>query len=160
MAALEIVRTDPKFRIAYLRNVQVNVLRDAPTVEQMRAFARSGSTLGRRHERGAGLLNVVTGDGTPSFSEEVRHETVQLMKTPGMFTLGSAHIILFDGFKGTAVRAFMSTVMLLGRPPSPNKVFGDAEAAAAWLAPLLAKGAEAWSPAELVALVKRALAQG
>lgn len=158
MPALEPVHVDATFRIFSARNVQVNVWADAPTVEQMRAFGRAGAAHARRHPGGAALLNLIT-SGTPSFSEAVRDETVRLMKLPDVYRLGAAHLVLLAGFKGTAVRAFLSTVMLLGRPPVPNKVFGDAESAAAWMMPLLAPGAEAWSPEEIVSLVKQANAR-
>jgi hypothetical protein len=151
MAALEIVHTDAILSIATSRNVQVNVWTDAPTVEQIRAFSRTGAALARRHPRGTGLLNVML-RGTPRFSEQVRDETVKLMKQAD-FRLGTAHLVLMGGLTGTAVRAFMSTVMLLARSPTPNKVFGDPGTATAWLAPLLAQGAEPWSSAQLVALV-------
>jgi hypothetical protein len=152
MADLEIVHTDATLRVVTSRNVQVNVWSNAPTVEQMRVFGRTGAVLARRNPRGIGLLNVML-RGTPSFSEQVRDETVKLTKQ-GYFRLGAAHLILVGGLTGTAVRAFMSTVLLLARSPAPNKVFGEPETAAAWLAPLLAQGAEPWSSAQLVALVQ------
>lgn len=155
MAALEPIHADPTFRIFSARNLQVNVWTGPPTVDQMRSFERAGIAISRRHPRGAGLINVML-SGKASFSQEVRDETVRLMKTTNSYRLGSAHVVLVDGFTGTAVRAFMSTVMLLGRPPSPNKVFGDVESAAQWLVPQLALGAEAWSTAEIVSLVKQA----
>jgi hypothetical protein len=158
MSALEPVHNDATFRIYSARNIQVNLWADAPTVDQMRAFGRIGAAHSRRHPQGAALLNLIT-SGTPSFSEAVRDETVRVMKVSDMFRLGAAHLVLLEGFKGTAVRAFLSTVMLLGRPPIPNKVFGDAESAAAWMIPLLAPGAEAWSPVEIVSLVKQATAR-
>jgi hypothetical protein len=158
MAALEPIHADATFRIYSARNIQVNLWADAPTVEQMRAFGRIGTAHARRHPRGAALLNLML-SGTPSFSEEVRDETVRLMKLQDMFRLGAAHVVLLDGFKGTAVRAFISTVMLIARPPVPNKVFGDAESAAAWMLPMLAPGAEAWTAVEIVSLVKQATAR-
>lgn len=157
MAALETVHTDATFRIFCSRNLQVNIWADAPTITQMRAFGRFGAAHARRHPRGAGLINLIT-SGTPSFSEEVRDATVKLMKEPDMFRLGAAHVVLLDGLKGSAVRAFLSTMMLIGRPPIPNKVFSDAESAARWLGPQLAPGAEAWSQLELVQLIKQASA--
>ncbi|MEO5729875.1 MAG: hypothetical protein ABI134_03690 [Byssovorax sp.] len=152
MAELETVHTDSTLRIVNSRNVQVNVWSNAPTVEQMRAHGRAGTAHARRHPRGTGLLNIVVG-GTPSFSEPVRVETVKIMKQAELFSLGSAQIILAGGLTGTAVRAFMSTVILLGRPLRPTKVFSDSETAVAWIAPLLTRGAEPWSRAELAALV-------
>lgn len=157
MEAHETVHADATLRIVVARNLQVNVWTSAPDIEQMRVFGRTGIALARRHPRGVALVNVMS-SGKAIFSEEVRDETVKMMKTVDSYRLGSAHIVLAGGFTGTAVRAFMSTVMLLGRPPSPNKVFGDIESAAAWLVPQLAQGAETWSRADLVQLVNQAAA--
>jgi hypothetical protein len=155
MSALETAHADAILRIVASRNIQVNVWLDAPTPEQVRVFSRIGAAHSRRHPRGAALINIMV-SGTPSFSEEVRDGIVKLMKLPDMFRLGAAHVVLLDGLTGSAVRTFMSTVMLIGRPPIPNKVFGDAESAAAWLAPLLTQGPEPWTRVEIVQLVKQA----
>jgi hypothetical protein len=155
MAELEIAHTDAVVRMVTTRNVQVNVWSNAPTVESIRAFGRIGVAHARRYPQGTGLLNLIVGGGTPSFSERVREEVVKLMKAREAFRLGSAHLILSRGFNGTAVRAFLSTAILLGRPLAPHKVFSETEAAAAWLAPLLGAGAEPWSRAELTALVQQ-----
>ena len=158
MAELEIVHTDSTLRIVTARNVQVNVWSNAPTLEQMRVFGRVGAALARQHARGSALINVIVG-GTPSFSEPVRNETIRTMKQTELFSLGSAHVILVGGFTGTAVRAFMSTTILISRPLRPTKVFGEPETAAAWLAPLLARGAEPWSQAQLAALMAQVVAE-
>ena len=158
MAELETVHSDSTLRIVIARNLQVNVWSNAPTLEQMRVFGRTGVAQARQHPRGTGLINLVV-RGTPSFSEAVRAEAVKLVKQEALFSLGGAHIILLGGLAGTAVRTFMNTAILLGRPRRPNKVFVEAEPATAWLAPLLARGAEPWSQAELAALVAQ-LAKG
>lgn len=152
MAELETVHTDSTLRIVTTRNVQVNIWSNAPALEQMRVFGRVGAALARQHPRGTGLINLMM-RGTPSFSEPVRAEVVKLVKQEVLFSLGGAHIILLGGLAGTAVRTFMNTAILLGRPRRPNKVFQEAETAVAWLAPLLARGAEPWSHAELAALI-------
>ena len=154
MAELETVHTDSTLRIVTARNVQVNVWSNAPEIEQLRVFSRVGVAQARQYARGTALLNLVLG-GTPSFSEPVRNETIRMMKQTDLFSLGSAHVIVVGGFTGTAVRAFMSTTILISRPRRPNKVFGEPEAAAAWLAPLLARGTEPWSQAKLAALMEQ-----
>jgi hypothetical protein len=153
MTELETLHEDAVLRIVSSRNVLVNVWSSAPTIAQVRAFARAGTAVTRRHPRGAGLINLAL-RGRASFSEEVREELVKLMKQ-GLFRLGAAHIVLVGGFTGTAVRAFMSTMILLSRPAVPHKVFGDPKAAAAWLAPLLTGGTEAWSAAEITGLLQQ-----
>jgi hypothetical protein len=157
MTELETVHADSILRVVTSRNVQVNVWSNAPTLDQMLVFGRTGTALKRRYPRGTGLINLIV-DGTPSFSEPVRAEVVRLMQQPEIFSLGAAHLILVSGFSGTAARAFLSTAILIARPRRPNKVFSQPEPAAAWLAPLLAGGAEPWTPAAIVALVARVVA--
>ncbi len=152
MAELVTVHADSTFRIVTSRNVQVNVWSDAPTLEQMFVFGRTGAAHARQHPRGTALINLIV-SGTPSFTEPVRAEAIKLVKESAIFSLGAAHVILVSGFAGTAVRAFMSTAIMVGRPNRPNKVFGELAPAAAWLAPLLTKGAQPWSSAALMALV-------
>lgn len=83
MPALETVHTDATFRIVYSRNVQVTAMSHPPTAEQMRMFGRAGTALGRRHPSGAALINLITGDKA-DFSEDMREETVRLMKRPDL----------------------------------------------------------------------------
>jgi len=154
MAVLETAHSDSTLCIVTTRNIQVNIWSNAPTVVQVRAFGRASATITRRHLRGAGLINLIK-SGKATFSEEVREELVKLMKT-SVFLLGASHVVVVGGLTGTAVRAFMSTVILLGRPAVPNKVFSEPKAAAAWHVPLLAQGAEPWSAAEFVALLEQA----
>ena len=153
MTGLDTVHLDSTLRIVIARNLQVNIWSAAPTLAQVLAFGRASAALTRRHPRGAGLVNLIM-HGKASFSEEVRNELVKMMRI-NMFHLGAAHVILASGFTGTAVRAFMSTVILLGRPAVPNKVFSEPSAAAAWHMPLLAQGTEAWTAAEYAALVQQ-----
>lgn len=153
MTELESVHLDSCLRIVLSRNVQVNVWSSAPGMPQVRAFARTSAALARKHPRGTGLINMIL-HGKASFTEEVRDELVRMMRT-NMYALGASHVILAKGLTGTAVRAFMSTVILLGRPVVPNKVFSEPAAAATWHVPFLAAGAEAWSTAEYAALVQK-----
>lgn len=157
MTDLEVIHSDAALSVVIARNVQVNTWTDAPTVEHLRMLSRTSTALSRKNPRGAALINLMV-RGTPSFTQEVRDETVKALKQ-NYFRLGTAHIILLGGFSGTAVRAFMSTATLIARPQDPHKVFSEPEAAAAWLAPLLLQGAEAWSPVALVTLVKQSLAR-
>jgi hypothetical protein len=104
--------------------------------------------LHRTNLKGSALVNLAVG-GTPRFSDGVREETVKLMKHPSFYSLGAAHIVPVAGLAGTTVRAFMSTMILIGRPASPNKVFSDLDSGARWLVRLLAGGRSPWTAAEI-----------
>lgn len=151
MTRLQIVHQDATFRIGVARNLMINAWADAPSLEQLRAFGRSARALSREHAGRTALLNVVLG-GTPRFPEAVRDEAVKLTRDSGLGRLGVAHLILVGGLAGAATRAFLSTVVLLGRPRVPNKVFGDSRASAEWLAGVLTTGGAAWTADEILAL--------
>ncbi|MEO7330833.1 MAG: hypothetical protein ABI193_19825 [Minicystis sp.] len=155
MAGPTIVHEDPTLRIAIERNVLINVWRDAPTVEQMRAFGSAARSLHRSRGGDGGLINVVVG-GTPRFSDGVRDEAVRLTRAP-MLPRGVVHLILVNGLAGAAVRAFLSTVVLLGRPRVPTRVYADPDETCAFLAPLLTVGKERWTAAELFAVYQQAV---
>ena len=68
---------------------------------------------------------------------------------PARFTKGSEEVWLYpgqevqvDGLRGSATRAFLSTVLVLSRSKRPIKVFANPVAAAPWLVPRLGQG---WS---------------
>jgi hypothetical protein len=94
---------------------------------------------------GTGFLNLIV-SGTPRFSEEVRNELAEMARQRQVPELGTAHIVAVDGFRGTAVRAFLGTLFILSRPKTPTKVFGNGHDAGRWLAPLLGRG---WTPARI-----------
>jgi hypothetical protein len=148
------VHEDPTLRIATSRNVLVAVWTDAPTADQMRALERSGRKLGRAH-RGTALVNVIV-RGTPRFSTEVREAVVRLARDGELMSLARAHVILAPGLVGAAARAFISTTLFLARVPAPTKVLGSLETAAAWLVEPLSRGAERWTEADLLSLLRSA----
>ncbi len=147
---------NPTARIASDRNVAVAVWRDAPRAPlELREMERVGKRIAAQHG-GSALFNVIVG-GTPSFSEEVRNEVTRITADETIFSLASAHVLLVDGLVGSAVRAFLSTALLLSRTKTPNKVFAGVEPATKWVRERLAGGSIAWTEAELAALVREAL---
>lgn len=129
---------------------------DAPTLSDMRALLKAADSLRREYPGGTALLNVIK-SGTPMFEQSVRLEAQRLTRE-GHFSLAVAHLVLVGGLAGAAVRAFLGTVTLVGRPKDPTRVFGAAGDALAWLADHAARGPEAWSRAELDGALSAALA--
>ncbi len=161
MARIAIVHEEGMLRIATFQNVQINVWSDAPDVHQMKAFSRHA--LAFSHARGSRtcLLNAVI-RGTPRFSEGVRDEVVKAMRLRGVFKLGAAHLITVAGFPGTATRAFLSTAILIGRPKTASKVFGEPKGACEWVAEKAANFAqppapEPWARRDLLEAYKAAI---
>ncbi len=135
--------------IAVERNVAAVVWREAPqnTVE-LREMERAGKRIAAHYKKGSALFNIIV-SGKPSFSQEVRDEVTRITSNDVIFNLASAHVLLVDGLVGSAVRAFLSTALLLSRSSTPNKVFGNLDTAAGWVKEKLEAGSEPWTHAEL-----------
>lgn len=155
MGGNEILHEDQTLRVATRKNLGISVWTGAPEVGQIRAMYRITERLTKAWPDGAALLSVIV-RGTPSFSEQMRGELVKSLKTNRPL-VGSAHLILAQGFAGTATRAFMSTVILLARPPTPNRVFGAEDEALAWLQDQLRSTKAQWAPGELRTALQAAL---
>lgn len=146
--AARIVYEDGTLRQGYCRNLHVVAWYDAPSLDQMHAYGAAARSLSDRWGRKSGLVNVVV-TGVPRFSAEVRDATAQYTRE-GAHDVGAAHVILVGGLLGASVRAFLSTAMLLGRPPNPTKVFAGIDEAALWMARNFAtRSDERWDSAEL-----------
>lgn len=151
MGGIEIVYEDATLRQGYSRNLHVVAWYDAPSLSQMHAYGACARALAGRAGCPSGLMNVVV-EGMPRFSPEVREATAEYTRE-GAHEVGAAHVILVGGLLGSSVRAFLSTAMLLGRPPNPTKVFGDVDGAARWMAGnFAARSSEPWEVADLAAV--------
>lgn len=144
-------------RISTFRNAQINVWTDAPDVHQMRAFSRHAASFCEKMGRSTILLNAVI-RGTPRFPDGVRDEVVKAMKLRGVFKLGAAHLITVGGLAGSATRAFLATAVLLGRPKTPTKVFGDPREACDWVAERAGSAAaEPWTAEDMLTVYRQAI---
>jgi len=150
MARTEIVHDDPCLRMGVCRNLLVTAWLDAPDGSQARAMGKAILSLSGKYGSGFGVLNSIV-SGTPRISDEFRAEILKIMRDPRLQGAGGAHVITLEGLGGVAIRAFLNTVLLLGRSPSPNKVFGDPKDGAAWLAPLATTAREAWTADQILA---------
>jgi pimeloyl-ACP methyl ester carboxylesterase len=148
VALVEVHCAEPTCRIATARNLVVYSWREVATLDQVRASGRISRAMARKHPRGTGSLHLIAG-GIPRFSEEVRAEAAKIRGDANLSSLGVAQVVLVTGLAGVAARGFLSTVTLLARAARPDKVFSELRSAAAWLAPKLAAGGEAWTAAEV-----------
>lgn len=155
MAENQRIYQDRTFRLAAHRNVLIAVWSDAPTLAQARILHREADQFTKRTSSanngaagpGQAFVNMVTG-GVPVFSEPVREELVKVIKSTSI-TLGAAHILLVNGMAGSAVRAFLSTVLLVARPKAPNRVFAEVPDAVSWLLVRLGGTQAQWTGNEL-----------
>lgn len=148
MAENHKIYQDRNFRLVSHRNVMIAVWSDAPTLPQVRILHREADQFAKQNPSGQAFVNLITG-GVPVFTEAVRDELVKMIKSTTNFTLGSAHVLLVTGMTGSAVRAFMSTVMLLARPKAPNRVFATIADAVTWVHGRLGGMQAQWTGNEL-----------
>lgn len=135
------------------------VWRDAPTGDQVRRWHRFALEHARGPYAPGACVDIIV-RGTPRFSDEVRREAQRLASDPKVFPRGIAHVILLGGLPGSAVRAFIQTVLLVTKQIAPAKVFGDFGAAASWTEKLLDAGPAAasarWTAADIRSLSSQA----
>jgi hypothetical protein len=131
------------------------VWRAAPSADHMRRWHRFALEHAEAPHGPGACIDIVVA-GMPKFSDEMRREATRFASDPKVFPLGIAHVILMDGLAGSAVRAFIGTLILVAKPPGPAKVFGDFDAAAKWLSPKITLGG--WSPLDIVSRCREAVA--
>ena len=159
MASIRWLARGETFRIAACRNLQLAAWYHPPTLEQARKLTGSAEGLRGEHGSGIALLNMIPGGGLPDFSEDVRTELTRAVRS-GIYDLGAAHVVLTPGLAGVAIRAFVSTILLLGKPKTPQRAFARCPEAAAWLLPLLVAADPTWRARELADAYEAVLAAG
>jgi hypothetical protein len=147
---------NPRLRLMATEDLIVAVWSDAPVLEDLGPLTLLRLATQRQFPLGTGFLNVVQSGRAAHFSKEVSEATVKFTRAATL-VLGSAHVILVPGLKGTAVRTFLSTVFLVARQTRPVQVFSKLDKAAEWLAPLMANGAHAWTPAAILTAYENTL---
>jgi hypothetical protein len=99
------------------------------------------------------LMQVVV-MGTPRFSDQTREEGAKMVRGSAKCTAASAHIIEIEGLAGVASRAFISTLLLIGRSRAPSKVFKEMREAAPWYVAQLATQGSVWTTGDVDALYR------
>lgn len=147
---------DSVMRLAVHRNLLVVVWFGPPTIEHVSTMERAARELLVEHPGKTGLLNVAIGD-IPSLDGAMRAEVARIARDRTLVGVGIAHLILTPGPLGSALRVFMSTVILVSKPPFPMRMLPSLDVAAAWLEPKLNAVTPGWTKAEIVAAGKRAM---
>ncbi len=130
------------------RNLLALAWHDAPWPGHLPAVQREIEELHRAHGK-YGLLNVVL-SGTPIFVDQVREEGRRLVEATRLLGGVTAHVMVVDGFAGTATRMFLSTMLLMGRGRAAGqRVFSESLEACSWLSEALSRPQSPWTPAEI-----------
>jgi hypothetical protein len=130
--ALEVRHRDEVLTVASERGLCVARWADSP---QPRHFPIVTAAMRAAAEPRAALLNVVDARGKlPRFNDEVRRAAAEMARALAPISMGTAHVLLLDGFTGAAVRMFLSTLTLLARGGPATTVHSSVAEGAAWLA--------------------------
>lgn len=134
--ALTPVFEDATTSMLFAENLAFVVWRSAPSADHVRRWHRFALDHGRGPHAPGACVDIIL-QGTPSFSDEMRRETQRFASDAKVFPRGMSHVVLMGGLAGSAVRAFIGTIMLIAKPVAPAKVFGDFDAASPWMQKLL-----------------------
>ena len=149
---IAVLHRDPTFVVCARGPLLATLWWDAPTMPQMMAFERHAAAH-TKSSGGATALAQFVVDGIPRFANDVRRQAEHL--TREYFDVGIAHVIEMEGLKGAAVRAFLSSLILISRDSKPVKVFSKAEDAATWIATQLRAVDASWTTEDVIAVRTR-----
>lgn len=157
VSEVELLYHDDTYVLATAGRLMVTCYWDAPKVEHILKITELGLAWDRANENRTAFAQFIV-DGTPRFASEVRDAATNIAKSK-MFRLGTANVVEVGGLRGSATRAFLSTVSLLSRSSYPYKVYANPEDAADWLVGLLeTQDPGVWSVPRILAIRERALA--
>ncbi|MEM9188035.1 MAG: hypothetical protein AAGF12_02575 [Myxococcota bacterium] len=156
---MRILYQDQRLQICVQRNMFAAGWFGMPELRHMHEVERCYEDLRSEWPDGVGFANVIVG-GVPNFSREVREDAARQTAKGDEQDLATAHLILVDGLAGAAVRAFLSTMLLVGRSTVPNRVFSDCGVAAGWVAGLLNRVPPPWDATDMQRFLERVATQG
>lgn len=122
----------PGFALGAYGPVALSVWDSEPTLEDARGSTRLLGELAKRHER-IGLLAVL-GTSCSVPDDEVRSELRRGVTAVAGSVGAVANLVEGLGFRSAALRGVLTSMVLMIRPGYPQKIFGELEPAAAFLA--------------------------
>lgn len=126
--------TDEVLRLAVRDDLCVARWTDTPTPRHFDEIVRAIRAAAKTGDR-AILLNVVDAPGKmPRFTDDLRKAGGAMAVAMEPLTAATAHVVLLDGFIGTSVRMFLSTLTLLSRSSGAVSTSARVDDAARWLA--------------------------
>lgn len=137
-SSLEVRYRDADHCIGWLANVQLILSRQPPTSEFMRRIISELNALANDLRCGTGALLIIRAGMRPPSEEARRFIQAELARSA---MLGAAQVVEGSGFTAAAMRAALSMLQLVARPPYPMKVFSDIPQASGWLCQELAERA-------------------
>ena len=121
---------DEEHCLAWFGNIQIILSREPPSGAFMRKIVEGLADLSSNVRTGTGALLVIRSDVQPPTEEARDYIKTELARSS---MRAAAQVVEGTGFRGAAMRAVLTTLQMLARPPYPMKVFDRAEPASHWL---------------------------
>lgn len=147
-----VVYSDANAIVSSERNLIVAEWRSPPNTKQFDAYWRALREIARIHGADDVASIHIMHRGVPDFSDGIRSVVTRAFGDPSIRAKALAFVVLPQGLVGAAIRGFLGTAQLLGRPASPVKVFSDLPAAAEWVASRLRGAPDALTASEILAI--------
>lgn len=120
--------------VATHKNLLIAVFWDFATLEHAHSVRDTCRQLVRDHDDGFATAVLITGERImTTFNAEVRRELTDLVKETENTGVGTAFVIMREGFIAATLRAILSGLFLVARSREPNRAFATRRAAAGWL---------------------------
>ena len=111
--------------------------------DDVRACLKAHTSALRHRPQGVGSVTVIDPTATMP-SDETRRAINEVTKQTLEHALGSATVVLGDGFWASAMRGVMTTINLVSNPRHPNKVFRHEAEAVEWVIKTLGESLPAY----------------
>ncbi|MEM9188453.1 MAG: hypothetical protein AAGF12_04730 [Myxococcota bacterium] len=142
--------------IRSLDNLFIATWFDVPSVALLEHLEDIERRQKKRFPSGLGFANVIVGGGLPRFDSELLAKVKAMSVADDELDLVTTHCILMEGLAASAVRAFLSTAVLMSRPQVPLKVCSNLAQAGLFMAgPMNTKDCT-WTAARARSALERA----
>ncbi|HWL87333.1 MAG TPA: hypothetical protein VNO21_16125 [Polyangiaceae bacterium] len=131
VAPARVDAVSPDYCLARWNQFYIDIWRVHTTLAGIRTLGRCFDDFRRSFPEGVGLVTIVE-PGAPLPPTEARQALGQLLAEAAGSIRYSAVVYEGGGFRASAVRGVVSSLILLARPPFPHRVFATTTEACAW----------------------------
>lgn len=134
---LDIRGEDPEFTIATFENSLIWCFRGPVTLPRIEQALPAHRDLAKKYPQGFAVVTII-GEAVPlSMPADARDLSTKITHEYQPRYCAISEVVLGTGFRAAAVRSVTAGIRLLARSTCPAKVFGDVEACAHWIAPIM-----------------------
>ncbi|WP_394829521.1 hypothetical protein [Pendulispora albinea] len=131
VAPARVDAVSPDYCLARWNQFYIDIWRVNTTMAGLRIMAKSFEEFTKGYPEGVGVITIVE-PGAPLPPAEARQTLGQFLADAEGRIRFSAVVYEGGGFRASAVRGVVSSLILLARPPYPHRVFATATEACTW----------------------------